>query len=50
MAKKIELGLELKGEDARDFQRYLQKPDYTPRGKEVLRRAYEISKSRGNQG
>ncbi len=47
MAKKIELGLELSGKDAKEFQDYMKNPSYPPRGEQMLKRAYELSKARG---
>ena len=46
MAKKIELGLELSGQDAKDFHEYIKNPTYPPRGKQMLKRALELSKER----
>lgn len=41
MAKPIELGLELKGQDAKNFHQYIQDPSVydTPDGKRILREA-----------
>jgi hypothetical protein len=39
MAKPIELGLVLEGEDARRFQRYLDHPTDTDDGRELIRDA-----------
>jgi hypothetical protein len=39
MAKPIELGLVLEGEDARRFQRYLDCPTDTDDGRELIREA-----------
>ncbi|WP_332449126.1 hypothetical protein [Methanoculleus sp.] len=39
MAKPIELGLVLEGEDARRFQRYLDHPIDTDDGRELIREA-----------
>lgn len=50
MAKKIELGLELKGQDAVDFLNYIRNPVYTPCGEQMLKRAYELSKARDFKG
>lgn len=47
MAKKIELGLILEGEDARDFHLHSDDPKYPPQGMKMLKRAYELSRSRG---
>jgi len=41
MAKPIELGLVLEGEDAREFHRYMENPSKydTPAGRDLVRRA-----------
>ncbi len=41
MAKPIELGLVLEGEDARRFDKYMENPDYTERGLKLIRSAAE---------
>lgn len=41
MAKPIELGLVLEGEDALAFHRYLHNPTDTPEGRKLLLEAYE---------
>jgi hypothetical protein len=45
MAKKIESCLELTGQDAIDFKNYLANPQYTACGREMLEKAYALSKS-----
>ena len=44
MAKPIELGLELKGQDAKNFSRYIMDPSKydTPDGKRILREAVAL--------
>ena len=49
MAKKIELGLDLTGQDAKDFHDYMKSPTYPPRGEQMLKRALELSKARAEQ-
>ena len=49
MAQKIELGLVLTGQDAIDFWEYQKNPEYTPRVKEMLKRAYEMAMAREGQ-
>ncbi|EHQ35531.1 hypothetical protein [Methanoplanus limicola] len=44
MAKKIELGLSLKGADARRFHEYMEHPDDTKEGRELLKEALRLSK------
>jgi hypothetical protein len=46
MAKPIELGLILEGEDAREFHRYMENPAAydTPEGRELIRKAAELAK------
>lgn len=46
MAKPIELGLVLDGEDAREFHRYMENPSQydTPEGRELARRAAHLAK------
>ena len=46
MAKPIELGLVLEGEDAIAFRTYLQDPDDTEDGQKLLTRAARIAKSK----
>lgn len=50
MAKKIELGLELKGKDAAVFCDNQLRPSYTKKGEEMLSRAYQLSLSREKSG
>jgi len=47
MAKPIELGLELKGQDAKNFHKYIQNPSIydTPDGKRILREAVALDLS-----
>lgn len=46
MAKPIELGLVLEGEDARRFDRYMNDPnDITPQGRHLLFEARELAKT-----
>ncbi|WFN35026.1 hypothetical protein L1S32_02605 [Methanogenium sp. S4BF] len=44
MAKPIELGLELKGQDAKNFSRYMRNPSKydTPDGRRILREAVAL--------
>ncbi len=44
MAKPIELGLVLEGEDARRFERYLEDPVETDEGRELIRDAAILAK------
>jgi len=46
MAKPIELGLVLDGEDAREFHRYMENPSRydTPEGRELARRAAHLAR------
>lgn len=44
MAKPIELGLELEGEDAVRFNEYLKNPKDTPKGKNLMKRAEQLAK------
>lgn len=46
MAKAIELGLKLKGEDARRFERYLEHNDLSARGQFLVREAALRSQKR----
>jgi hypothetical protein len=50
MARKIEVGLELTGQDAIDFLKYLENPEYTPSVMEMLNRAYEMAQERAKKG
>ena len=45
MAKEIELGLSLKGNDARKFHEYMKNPDDTEEGRKLLKEALRLSKS-----
>jgi len=46
MAKPIELGLVLKGDDARRFEQYMNDPnDITPEGRQLLIEARELAKT-----
>ncbi len=47
MAKKpVDACLELKGEDAVDFHRYMSDPnDITPKGRDMLKKARELAES-----
>lgn len=46
MAKAIELGLKLKGEDARRFERFLEHNDLSTRGQFLVREAAVRSQKR----
>ncbi len=47
MARPIELGLVLEGEDAIRFEKYLNDPDdITPEGRELLRKAKKMAEER----
>jgi hypothetical protein len=39
MAKPIEIGLELRGQDARRFHKYMEEPTITEEGRELIREA-----------
>jgi hypothetical protein len=43
MAKPIELGLELSGEDAVRFQQYIDNPTYTDEGRRLIHEAAELA-------
>lgn len=46
MAKPIELGLVLEGEDARRFEKYMNDPnDITPEGRQLLTDARKLAKT-----
>ncbi len=45
MAKPIELGLELEGEDAVRFNEYLKNPRDTRKGKNLMKRAEQLAKN-----
>ena len=44
MARPIEIGLILEGDDALAFHRYLKNPIDTPKGRQLLAEAYEESR------
>jgi len=44
MAKPIELGLELEGEDALRFHRYMENPDDTKEGRELIQEAVRLAR------
>lgn len=46
MAKPIELGLTLEGEDARRFHEYLERPTYTDDARELIRSAAREAQNR----
>jgi hypothetical protein len=50
MAKKIELGLVLTGEDAVRFRKLMDDPEYTPKTIAVLKRAMELNQQRNKKG
>jgi len=43
MAKEIEFGLSLKGTDAREFHKYMEHPDDTEAGRELIQEALRLS-------
>ena len=45
MAKPIEIGLVLEGDDAKKFYRYMDNPTITNKGRELIREAIRLSKS-----
>jgi hypothetical protein len=45
MAKPIEIGLVLEGDDARRFHKYMEDPTIKKEGRELIRKAIEIAKS-----
>ena len=45
MARKIEFGLSLEGDDARAFHEYMENPDDTEAGRELIREALRLMKS-----
>jgi hypothetical protein len=47
MAKPIEIGLVLEGEDARAFQKYLEHPTFTREGLNLMREAKRDAESAG---
>jgi len=44
MAKPIEIGLVLEGDDARRFHKYMENPQITKEGRELIREAIKIAK------
>ena len=49
MARPIELGLVLKGQDALDFEEYCRNPVVTERGIEIARKALDYLREHGNE-
>jgi len=49
MAKPIELGLVLEGQDAIDFDNYCKNPITTPLGLETAKKALEYLQEHGNE-
>ena len=47
MAKPIELGLVLEGEDAKDFWRQMEDPECTEEGIKLLLKVAKLAKQRG---
>ena len=45
MAKLIELGLTLEGKDAERFQKYIENPNYTEEGLQLIHKAKELAKT-----
>ena len=45
MAKPIELGLTLDGEDAVRFQKYIDNPTYSEEGRRLIREASELAEN-----
>ena len=45
MAKPIEIGLVLEGDDAKKFYSYMDNPTITNKGRELIREAIRLSKS-----
>jgi hypothetical protein len=45
LAKPIEIGLVLEGEDAKKFHLYMENPKITNKGRELIREAIRLSKS-----
>ena len=45
MAKPIEIGLVLEGDDARRFQTYMENPTITEKGRGLIREAMRLAKS-----
>jgi len=50
MAKTIEFGLILKGEDARRFHKYMENPEYSKEGKDMIRRASKLAEKKRRNG
>ena len=46
MAKPIEIGLVLEGDDAKKFYSYMDNPTITNKGRELIREAIRLSKSK----
>lgn len=44
MATKIEFGMSLEGDDARAFHEYMENPDDTKAGRELIREALRLTK------
>lgn len=49
MAKPIELGLELKGEDALRFHQYMENPTIPDKGRALFREAIILSKKENDR-
>ncbi|HJJ36751.1 MAG TPA: hypothetical protein O0X27_06220 [Methanocorpusculum sp.] len=47
MARPIDLGLVLEGEDARDFDEYMANPTFTEKGRELIREVKARRKAAG---
>lgn len=45
MAKPIEIGLVLEGDDAKKFYRYMENPTITNKGRELIREAIRLYRS-----
>ena len=45
MATKIEFGLSLEGDDARAFHEYMEHPDDSEAGRDLIREALRLAKS-----
>jgi hypothetical protein len=43
MARPIDLGLKLEGEDARRFHKYMENPDITEEGRLLIRKAVKLA-------
>jgi len=46
MARPIEIGLVLEGDDAKKFYSYMDNPTITNKGRELIREAIRLSKSK----